>query len=308
MRVEYRSLTPFVHWWEMAGKSAWPDQFGRDAPRQLEIGFGNGEYLAREAKAHSDQDFVGLDLRWGSLKRALRAVHKEQVSNVRLMLADARVALRWLFPAHSLTRIYMLFPCPWRKKSTVKHRLMSRDFLHLVSRRLRPGGEMLMVTDYAPYLEWVLEQIPREGFQVRQESVPARRDTKYERKWESQGQSEFYELWLTQTAELPILEEDLASLKSHHVPHFDPATFEMPDLRGDITIEPKDFLFDPRREVAMLRFIVVEGDLQQNLWIRISRGDDHWRIYPSTGSGFLPTRGVQKVLDLVRDASMGEGP
>ena len=36
--------------------------YGRDAPRTLEIGFGNGENLAALATAHPERDYLGIEV------------------------------------------------------------------------------------------------------------------------------------------------------------------------------------------------------------------------------------------------------
>ena len=38
----------------------WAEEFGREAPRTLEIGFGAGEVLADLATHHPDEDFIGI--------------------------------------------------------------------------------------------------------------------------------------------------------------------------------------------------------------------------------------------------------
>src|SRR5436190_1406780 len=45
-----------------AGYSDFARIFGREAPRILEIGFGSGQSLLAMAKAHSEQDFIGIEM------------------------------------------------------------------------------------------------------------------------------------------------------------------------------------------------------------------------------------------------------
>ena len=89
-----------------------------------------------------------------------------------------------------------------------------------------------------------------------------------------------------------------------HVPSFVAQRFVPPSQVAPIAVQPKEFLFDPQRDVAMVRMVVVEDGVAQNIWIRIARQPDRegWRIYPASGCGFVPTRGVQQAVDLIRDA------
>jgi hypothetical protein len=43
----------------------------------------------------------------------------------------------------------------------------------------------------------------------------------------------------------------------------------------------------------------------QHLWIEVVREGDEWRIRPSHGWGVVPTVGVQRALDAVREACEG---
>jgi tRNA (guanine-N7-)-methyltransferase len=47
---------------ECSGTLDLPALFGRNAPRTLEIGFGNGDNLAALAAAHPDEDFIGAEV------------------------------------------------------------------------------------------------------------------------------------------------------------------------------------------------------------------------------------------------------
>ena len=65
-------------------------------------------------------------------------------------------------------------------------------------------------------------------------------------------------------------------------------------------MEPKSFLYDARREVAMLRVVVEE--LTQSFWIRIGRAANGWSIKPSHGCAFIPAVGVRQSLATVQEA------
>jgi tRNA (guanine-N7-)-methyltransferase len=303
MQARYLSLTPFIPWLHAARPIDWPQRFGRDAPLQVEIGFGNGEFLVRQAQQAPEWNFVGLELEWASVQRGLRKIAQTGVPNVRLLQADARVALERLFRPRSLHRVAALFPCPWPKARHAKHRLFSQAFLQLLNNRLVPDGEVQIVTDHADYAHWLLEQVPETGFTARWQSVAPRFSTKYERKWHAQGQEQFYEFWLRKQACLAMpLYEDV-TLQIHRVESFDPEHFQPPSARGDIAVEFKDFLFDPKRQRGMVWVFVTEESLGQDFWIEIARGDVYWYIRPARGCAMVPTVGVQRALDLVRDAT-----
>jgi tRNA (guanine-N7-)-methyltransferase len=297
------SLKPLIPWLNAERPINWGKQFGREKTLEAEIGFGHGEFLVRLAQTHPERDFVGLDLRWSSVQKALRNIDQAKATNIRLLLADARVAFDRLFPSQSLHRVYALFPDPWPKKRHVKNRLFSRDFLTLLNSRLVNRGEARIITDYRPYTDWILEQVSGTGFEAFCECISPRFGTKYEIKWHEGGQREFHELQLLKGEHVEIpLKEDIP-LKAHHIEHFDPDRFRPAGQRGDAVVEFKEFLYDAKRGKGMALVVVAEENLTQTFWIEIGRNRERWYIRPAKGCGVVPTPGVQRSLDLVRDAA-----
>ncbi|NOZ29345.1 MAG: tRNA (guanosine(46)-N7)-methyltransferase TrmB [Chloroflexi bacterium] len=305
MRRRYLSLEPFIPWRQSERPIDWRQRFGREAPLIVEIGFGNGAYLVQQALAHPDRDFVGIEMEWPSVQRGLRRIAQAGVSNVRIIQVDARVAFERLFTQRSVQHVYSLFPCPWRKEKHVKHRLFGHGFLRLLNSRLVDGGDVQVVTDYRPYVDWILEQVPDTGFGVRVEEVPPRFGTKYERKWSEQGQRRFYELSLSKQAHIDIPVKEDISLRTYRIDRFDPDRFQPAEARGEITVVFKSFLYDPKRQTGMVHVIAAEEGLTQSFWIEIVPREGAWVIRPAPGCGFVPTAAVQRALDLVYEAARG---
>ncbi|MDH3599918.1 MAG: tRNA (guanosine(46)-N7)-methyltransferase TrmB, partial [Candidatus Tectomicrobia bacterium] len=309
MKARYLSLAPFIHWQHTPRPIPWAERFGRDAPLQIEIGFGNGEFLVRQAQTHPDQNFVGIEVEWQSLQRCLRKTAQAGLTNVRLLQIDARVALERLFLPQSVHRAYALFPCPWPKERHAKFRLFSHGFLRLLNSRLTPHSEAQLVTDHRPYMEWVLEQAPGTGFEVQCDPIPPSFSTKYERKWRDQGQQQFYQLQFTnvQSQPLPLIEDIV--LQTHRVDHFDPDRFQPVNELGLMTIKFRDFIYDPVRQRGMVWVLAVEDGLMQEFWIEMTcENENRWHIRPARGCPTVPTMSVQRALDLVRDAALQPAP
>ncbi len=153
--------------------------FGRAAPVTVEIGFGNGDALARQAAAHPEIDYLGIEVHRPGVGRLLARVAAEGLANVRVACADAKEVLARNIPDDSLAAVYVLFPDPWPKKRHHKRRLVQPEFVQLVRRKLKPGGVLHLATDwpaYAEHMEAVLNIA--EGFAAA--LAAARPDTKYE--------------------------------------------------------------------------------------------------------------------------------
>jgi len=153
--------------------------FGRTAPVAVEIGFGNGDALARLAAAHPETDYLGIEVHRPGVGRLLARLAAEGLTNVRVVCADAKEMLAHRVPDASLAAVYVWFPDPWPKKRHHKRRLVQPEFVALVRRKLALGGVLHLATDwpaYAAHMEAVLNTA--EGFAAA--TAAARPDTKYE--------------------------------------------------------------------------------------------------------------------------------
>ncbi|MHC4607976.1 MAG: class I SAM-dependent methyltransferase, partial [Planctomycetota bacterium] len=211
--------------------------------------------------------------------------------------------LELLFRPKTVARAWCLFPMPWPKARHLRRRLFHPPFLTLLNNRLADGAAVEIVTDQEPYLEWLKEQVPGTGFDASVATSPARTDTKYARKWRAGGRDTFYEMTLTKREHLaPAVREEMP-VQPHRVKRFDPAKFTLRDDDGEFHVRFRDFLYDPEREKGMVRVQASEDKVLLKFWIQIVKRGDEWRIGPAPACGFIPTRGVQHALDLVRDAA-----
>jgi len=141
-------------------------EFGRSAPRILEIGFGMGESLAAMALAHPDNDYLGIEVYRPGVGSLLRQVGENQSANVRVISEDAVVVLAKMIPDGSLDRLQLFFPDPWHKKRHHKRRIVQPDFVALIRNKLKPGGIFHMATDWEAYAEHMMEvMIASQGYQ-----------------------------------------------------------------------------------------------------------------------------------------------
>lgn len=125
--------------------------FGRTAGRVLEIGFGDGETLVRQAEENADLDYLGVEVHRPGVGHCLLHAEASNISNLRLITHDAIDVLQHQLEAASLQRINIYFPDPWPKKRHHKRRLLQPDFLALTASRLQPGGVLCIATDWQNY-------------------------------------------------------------------------------------------------------------------------------------------------------------
>ena len=121
----------------------------------LEIGFGGAEHLLWQARHNPEVGLIGCEVFEDGVVKALAGVEEQALANVRISTQDARDLLRWL-PASSLGRVFILFPDPWPKKRHLKRRLVSRQFLELLTRVMAAGAELRIATDVGDYARSIL--------------------------------------------------------------------------------------------------------------------------------------------------------
>ncbi len=129
--------------------------FGRCAPRTLEIGFGNGELLATLAARQPETDFLGIEVHEPGVGHCLLEIEKHELSNVRLLRHDAIEVLNRQITDAALNQVNLFFPDPWPKKRHHKRRIVQPAFLHLLSRKIKPGGCFHVATDWMNYAEHI---------------------------------------------------------------------------------------------------------------------------------------------------------
>ncbi|WP_297527334.1 tRNA (guanosine(46)-N7)-methyltransferase TrmB [Thiohalobacter sp.] len=159
-RSQARALETLLPRWGLADGDAPLDLdalFGRSAPRTLEIGFGNGESLARMAAASPDQDFLGIEVHRPGVGHLLLEIERLGLGNVRVLCADAVEVLEKRIQDETLDWVLLFFPDPWPKKRHHKRRILQPAFIDLVGRKLRPGGRFHMATDWEDYARQMLE-------------------------------------------------------------------------------------------------------------------------------------------------------
>jgi tRNA (guanine-N7-)-methyltransferase len=121
----------------------------------LEIGFGGAEHLLWQARANPHVGLIGCEPFEDGVVKALSAIEREKIANIRLHADDARPLLRWL-PDASIARTFILFPDPWPKKRHHKRRLVSVATLGELARVMCPGAELRIATDIGDYARWIL--------------------------------------------------------------------------------------------------------------------------------------------------------
>jgi len=175
--------------------------------------------------------------------------------------------------------------------------------LKILNNRLEDKGTLQVVTDFYPFHEWVLEQVPGTGFSARPQTIRSEFQTKYEKKWKAEGQEKFFEIHLQKRSHLvcPVKEDPV--LKVFYTDVFRPEDFSLGDLKEDVAVIYREHLYDPRQQKMMIHLTVSEDHLIQDFWVTIVKTPKGWLIKKSQGQKFYPTPGIVRALRWVYESA-----
>ena len=120
----------------------------------MEIGTGMGEATAEIARTFPESGYFALEVHRPGIGSLLARINEFELTNVRLINEDARKVMEERMDDKCLDAIHLYFPDPWHKKKHWKRRIVQKDFLDLVFRKLKDGGHIHIATDWVPYAEW----------------------------------------------------------------------------------------------------------------------------------------------------------
>ena len=140
--------------------------FGRTAPVELEVGCGNGAFVAELAKRRSGCDFLAVEVCTNVILTAMERVIEEGIPNVKFLNIAAEI-LPCYIPEGSIDRIYLNFSTPLPEAGREKQRLTSDRFLAIYKKLLKPGGEIIQKTDSEPFFDYSLAKFQENGFAVK---------------------------------------------------------------------------------------------------------------------------------------------
>ncbi len=127
--------------------------FPKAQPLQLELGSGDGSFLAKYAAAHPENNFIGVERLLGRLRKINKKGLRAGLTNLRLARIEAAYLLEFLLPKKCVTALHVYFPDPWPKRKHRKNRLINETFTELAKDILQPGGTVYLRTDDADYFE-----------------------------------------------------------------------------------------------------------------------------------------------------------
>ncbi|HOE60916.1 MAG TPA: tRNA (guanosine(46)-N7)-methyltransferase TrmB [Kiritimatiellia bacterium] len=130
-----------------------PDILSNDParPLEVEIGCGNGRFLATRASRNPDTAYLGIERLLGRVRKLDKKAIRLNLGNLRILRLEACYTFYYLLPRHSVRTVYVFFPDPWPKRRHHERRLFSPLFLDALWARLEYGGAIQIATDHRDY-------------------------------------------------------------------------------------------------------------------------------------------------------------
>lgn len=125
--------------------------FSSPGPFEIEIGCGKGGFLLERARANPDLRLLGIEWANKYFRHAADRMARWQLTNVRVMRADAGHFVVHHLPPGCLSALHVYHPDPWPKKRHHKRRLIQPGFIRAAVRALMPRGRWLVQSDHEEY-------------------------------------------------------------------------------------------------------------------------------------------------------------
>jgi tRNA (guanine-N7-)-methyltransferase len=140
--------------------------FGRTAPLEVDLGCGDGAFLAELAGQDRHKNFLGIERLLGRVRSACRKIAQRGLSNARILRVESSYAVRHLFSAQSVTAFHLLFPDPWPKRRHQRRRIVTTEFLDSIHRALAVNGLLHVASDQTDYFEQIQQCALNSGFAI----------------------------------------------------------------------------------------------------------------------------------------------
>jgi len=156
-----------------------------------------GHALLDWAQQRQEWNLLGIEVYQPGIGALLLGAERDGLSNLRVLEGDAEQAFDNALEPASVDEVRIFFPDPWPKKRHHKRRLVQPAFVSTLASRLKPGGRLLLATDWQPYAEWMLEVLEAESALENDagSGYASRADQRVVTRFEARGTRLGHEVW-----------------------------------------------------------------------------------------------------------------
>jgi tRNA (guanine-N7-)-methyltransferase len=125
--------------------------FGNVHPVEVELGSGDGTFIAKWASQNPGRNFLAVERLLGRLRKIDRKSRRLSLENLRAIRIEAGYFIEYLMPPRSIAALHIYFPDPWPKRRHWRRRLVNPRFAELAARALITDGAVYLRTDDRAY-------------------------------------------------------------------------------------------------------------------------------------------------------------
>ena len=129
--------------------------YGRRAALEVDLGCGEGSFLAALAAQNPERNFLGIERQVGRVRSASHKIAVGGLTNTRVLRFEIAQAVSDLLPAGSVSVFHLMFPDPWPKRRHARRRLFTQKFLGAINSALAPDGFLRISTDDTEYFKQI---------------------------------------------------------------------------------------------------------------------------------------------------------
>ena len=129
-------------------ESSWAEK-----PSALDIGFGAGETTIHLAKTKPEMSVLGAEVYLSGIGSLLSKADEESLNNISILNEDVVPFLEERVPDDCFNFILMFYPDPWPKRKHHKRRLLQKDFIDLLNKKLKVGSVFYFKSDWEHYFQ-----------------------------------------------------------------------------------------------------------------------------------------------------------
>ena len=175
-----KPLKPWFQTIEDLGESLnWSEFFPCEQPVELDIGCGRGLFVVTASEHNPETNYAGLEIDYREGRRAAMRLLKREQSNARIIGGDCKVLLSQMIEPGSISAAHVYFPDPWWKKRHHKRRLFTAEFVDLLARVLKSGGEVHSWSDVAEYFD-IIQQLMQDHVLFETLAAPQERQPEHD--------------------------------------------------------------------------------------------------------------------------------
>jgi tRNA (guanine-N7-)-methyltransferase len=161
--------------------------FGTEAPLEVEIGAGRGDFIIARAAATPQRNFLAVELSLPLAQLLESRAVCTALSNLRVVRMDARPLVNLFLPCSCVSAYHIYFPDPWPKARHAKHRLFTPPFVSNLHRTMSAGASLYVATDVRDYAESIFSMVTAHGLQPAAEVVAGLDATGFARRFSAEG-------------------------------------------------------------------------------------------------------------------------